>query len=112
MLAINGMPDHMHIFIGYKPTVSIPDLVKDVKVSSSLFIKDKKFAREKFASQDGYGAFSYSFSQVDRVCKYVINQELHHKKLTFREEYTKFLQGFKVDYDDKYLFEFFDDIQY
>lgn len=108
MLAVNGMPDHMHIFIGYKPTVSIPDLVKDIKVSSSLMINDKKLAKGKFAWQEGYGAFSYSTSQIDRICKYVLNQELHHKELTFREEYTKFLKGFKVDYEDKYLFDFFD----
>ena len=112
MLAVNGMPDHMHVFIGYKPTVSIPDLVKDIKVSSSLFVNDKKLAKGKFAWQEGYGAFSYSLSQIDRVCKYVMNQELHHKKLTFREEYTKFLKGFKVEYEDKYLFEFFDGMQY
>jgi putative transposase len=107
MLAINGMPDHIHIFIGYKPTISLPELVKDIKVASTLFINGRKLVTGKFAWQEGYGAFSYSLSQVDRVCKYIINQELHHKKLSFNEEYIKLLKGFRVEYDKDYLFDFF-----
>ncbi|HEX7904194.1 MAG TPA: IS200/IS605 family transposase [Chitinophagaceae bacterium] len=110
MLAINGMADHIHIFIGYKPSVSIPDLVKDIKVASSLWINEKKLTREKFNWQEGYGAFSYRLRDVDEICNYIQNQEKHHQKKTFREEYTWLLKDFLVEYDDKYLFEFFDEI--
>jgi putative transposase len=111
MLCVNGMEDHIHIFIGYKPTsVPIPDLVKDIKVASSLWIKEKKLAKGKFNWQEGYGAFSYRLRDVDEICKYIQNQEIHHKKKNFRDEYTVLLRDFAVDYDDKYLFEFFDDI--
>jgi REP element-mobilizing transposase RayT len=106
MLAINGVEDHIHIFIGYKPSVSIPDLIKDIKVASSLWINEKNITPEKFNWQEGYGAFSYSQSHIDTVCKYIINQEDHHKKKTFKEEYIGFLNHFKVVYDEKYLFEF------
>jgi putative transposase len=110
MLCVNGMEDHIHIFIGYKPSVPIPDLVKDIKVASSLWIKEKKLAKGKFNWQEGYGAFSYRLRDVDEICKYIQNQEIHHKKKNFRDEYTVLLRDFAVDYDDKYLFEFFDDI--
>jgi putative transposase len=106
LIAINGVSDHIHIFIGYKPSISIPDLVKDIKVASSLWVKEKKLTTGKFNWQEGYGAFSYGSSQVDAVCRYIINQEHHHKTKTFKEEYTEFLQQFKVEYDEKYLFEF------
>jgi putative transposase len=109
MLAINGMADHIHIFVGYKPSVSIPDLIKDIKVASSLWINEKKFTPGKFNWQEGYGAFSYHLSDIDEICKYIRNQELHHHKKTFREEYIELLKDFSVEYDDKYLFEFFDE---
>ncbi|MBI2968257.1 MAG: transposase [Bacteroidetes bacterium] len=105
-----GVTDHTHIFIGYKPNISIPDLMRDVKVGSSGFINIKKWLPGKFDWQDGYGAFSYSHSQIDHMVKYVLNQEEHHKKMTFREEYLKFLKEFDVEYNEKYLFEFYDDI--
>lgn len=108
MLAVNGMSDHIHIFIGYKPSVSVPDLVKDIKVASSLWVTGEKLTKQKFNWQDGYGAFSYSKSHIDKVCKYIQNQELHHRKKTFREEYIGFLKKFEVEYDEKYLFDFFD----
>jgi putative transposase len=110
MLSINGMQDHIHIFIGYKPSVPMPDLVKDIKVASSLWINEKKLAKGKFNWQEGYGAFSYRLRDIDEICKYIQNQEIHHQKKTFRHEYTALLKDFAVDYDDKYLFEFFDDI--
>jgi len=110
MLAINGVTDHIHIFIGYKPSVSIPDLIKDIKVASSLWINEKKLTKHKFNWQEGYGAFSYSQSHIDKVCKYIQNQEAHHQKKTFREEYIDFLKEFKVEYEDKYLFDFFDKV--
>ena len=106
MLSINGMPDHIHIFIGYKPTVPIPDLVKDIKVASGLWIKENKLSKFKFNWQEGYSAFSYSQSHIDVVCKYIQNQELHHKKKTFRQEYLELLKKFQIEYQEKYLFDF------
>ena len=106
MLRINGMPDHVHIFIGYNPNQLIPKLVEEIKTSSNDFIKRKKFTKFKFGWQNGYGAFSYSRSQRDAVIKYIENQEKHHRKKTFREEYLEFLQKFKVEYKEEYLFDF------
>jgi REP element-mobilizing transposase RayT len=108
MLSINGMPDHIHIFIGYKPTIPIPDLVKDIKVASSLWINERKLVKGKFNWQEGYGAFSYRLRDIDEICEYIQNQELHHQSKTFREEYIGLLKDFDIAYDEKYLFEFFD----
>lgn len=105
MLAINGMPNHIHFFIGMKPSCCLSDLVREVKKSSNDFIKENKFTKFKFNWQEGYGAFSYSHSHIDNVVKYVMNQKEHHKKKTFREEYLDFLQKFNVPYEEKYLFE-------
>jgi REP element-mobilizing transposase RayT len=105
LLAINGMPDHIHIFIGMRPTQSISDLMQDIKGSSSKWINEKKFLKVKFEWQEGYGAFSYSKSQVDNVINYIKNQEQHHKKESFRDEYLNFLNRFEVDYDEKYIFK-------
>ncbi|MBN8586119.1 MAG: IS200/IS605 family transposase [Ignavibacteria bacterium] len=109
MLAINCMSDHTHMFIGFTPDMKISDLVRDVKSISSGFINEKKFVKGKFNWQHGFGAFSYSHSHIDRVVKYVLNQEEHHKKKTFREEYIGLLEKFNVEYDPKYIFEFYDD---
>ncbi|MGB0930985.1 MAG: IS200/IS605 family transposase [Chitinophagales bacterium] len=109
LLAINGMPDHVHIFIGQKPNVTTSSLVKDVKVASSRFINEKRWVRGKFAWQEGYGAFSYGRSQLDTVIRYIQNQELHHKKWTFREEYIGLLKKFEIEYDEKYLFDWLED---
>jgi putative transposase len=109
LLAINCMPDHTHIFAGLKPDIKISDLVRDVKSFSSGFINDKRFVKGKFSWQHGFGAFSYSHSHIDRVVKYVLNQEEHHKKRTFREEYIGLLEKFNVEYDPKYIFEFYED---
>ena len=108
MLAINCMPDHTHMFLGFTPDMKISDLVRDVKSISSGFINEKKFIKGKFNWQHGFGAFSYSHSHIDRVVKYVLNQEEHHKKKTFREEYIGLLEKFNVEYDPKYIFEFYD----
>ena len=108
MLRINGMPDHIHLFLGYNPNQLIPTLLNEIKTSSNQFINSKKFTRHKFSWQNGYGAFSYSRSQRDSVIKYIENQEEHHKKKTFREEYIDFLQLFKMEYRDEYLFDFID----
>ena len=104
-IIVNGMPDHIHAFIGLRPSMSISDLVRDIKNNSSKFINDKKFVRGKFSWQEGYGAFSYSHSHIDNVCQYILNQEEHHKKKTFKEEYIQLLNKFDISYDEKYLFE-------
>lgn len=104
-IIINGAADHIHAFIGLKPSMAISDIVRDIKNNSSNFINDKKLARGKFSWQEGYGAFSYSQSQIEQVYNYILNQEEHHKKQTFREEYIGFLKKFEIEYDDRYLFE-------
>jgi REP element-mobilizing transposase RayT len=108
MLAINGMPDHIHIFFGMKPDCCISDLVREIKKSSTDFIKEHRFTTLKFQWQNGFGAFSYSKSSIDNVVRYVLNQKSHHQKKTFREEYIDFLEKFEIDYNDAYLFDFFD----
>jgi len=107
LIAINSMPDHVHGFIGMKPTIALSDLVRDVKNNSSNFINDKKWIRGKFNWQKGFGAFSYAHSQIDTVAKYVLNQEKHHEQKTFKEEYLEMLKNFNVEFDEKYLFEFY-----
>jgi putative transposase len=105
LLAINGMPDHIHILIGMRPTQSISDLMKEVKQSSSLWINENKFTKKHFEWQEGYGAFSYSKSQIDGVVKYINNQEEHHKKQSFKQEYLEILTKFEIEYDEKYIFK-------
>lgn len=105
MLAINGMPDHIHFFIGMKPSCSLSDLVREIKKASNEFINEKKFTNYKFSWQEGFGAFSYSHSQLTDVIQYIMNQKAHHKKKTFKEEYLDFLNKFEVEYNEQYLFE-------
>ncbi len=105
LICINGMPDHVHILLGLKPDVNLSDIVRDIKANSSRFINKKKYIRGKFQWQDGFGAFSYSNSQLDQVIKYINNQENHHKRRTFKEEYLEILKKFNVKYDNKYLFD-------
>jgi putative transposase len=105
LIAINGMPDHIHVFIGMKPNCNLSDLVREIKKSSNSFINEKKLMGTNFQWQEGFGAFSYSQSHIDNVVKYIKNQKLHHSKLTFKEEYLAFLQKFAIEYDEKYLFE-------
>lgn len=109
MLSINSMPDHIHILIGYKPAQSLPDLLEEIKTSSNSFVKQERFSKYKFEWQKGYGAFSYSRSQISAVAKYIENQEEHHKKRTFREEYLDLLKKFEVEFDERYVFQFFDE---
>ena len=108
LLAINYMPDHVHIFIGYNPSQSLPDLLRDIKANSSKFINEKKWMPGKFKWQEGYGAFSYSHSQINDVIQYINNQEEHHRKTKFRDEYQKLLEIYEVEYDTKYLFDWYD----
>lgn len=105
MLAVFCMPDHVHIFVGFKPTVCLSDLVRDIKTNSTLFINENQFTPSKFAWQEGFGAFSYAHSQIDSVCKYILNQEEHHSARNFEMEYLDFLQKFEVGYEERYLFE-------
>jgi putative transposase len=104
-IIVNGMPDHIHIFIGLKPSMSISDLVRDIKNNSSKWINDNKLIKGKFSWQEGYGAFSYSHSQIENVYNYILNQEEHHKIKTFKEEYVEFLKKFEIEHNEKYLFE-------
>jgi REP element-mobilizing transposase RayT len=108
MLAINGMPDHIHFLIGLKPSCCLSDLVREIKKSTNGFIKTEKLSPFKFNWQEGFGAFSYGHSQLDQVVKYIQDQKEHHQKTTFRDEYIAFLQKFNVEYEEKYLFEWID----
>ncbi len=105
LLAIFCMPDHTHILVGLNPGQSISDLVRDIKASSSGFINENKWVKGKFRWQEGYGAFSYSSNHWKNVVNYILNQEEHHKKKTFKEEYLNLLKEFDVQYEEKYLFE-------
>lgn len=105
MLAINGVSDHIHFFIGMKPSCCLSDLVREVKKSSNEFIKEKRFCKG-FHWQDGYGAFSYSHSQLSNVINYIKKQKQHHLKKTFKQEYLEFLEKFEIVYEEKYLFDF------
>ena len=107
-LAIYANPDHAHLFVGLNPSISLSKLMEQVKSSSSKWISDNKLTLGKFSWQDGYGAFSYSKSQIDQVVKYILNQPEHHKKQSFKDEYLDFLNKFEVDYDPKYLFEWYE----
>ncbi len=105
LLSINGMPDHIHILFGLRPSQSLSDLMQDVKGSSSKWINDKKLAQGKFSWQEGYGAFSYSKSDVPAIIQYIANQTIHHKVKTFTEEYYELLKEFEIDFDDRYTFK-------
>ena len=105
LIAINGMPDHLHLFIGMKPNQSLSDLMQDVKGDSSKWIHEKGFIKGRFEWQAGFGGFSYSISQIDNVVKYIINQPNHHKKKSFIVEYLEFLKKFKVPYDERFVFK-------
>ncbi len=104
-LIINGIEDHVHCFIALKPSISIADLMKTVKAKSSKWINDNRKTRLHFAWQEGYGAFSYSRSHIDDVYKYILNQEEHHKKQSFRDEYINFLKKFEIPFDEQYIFK-------
>ncbi len=104
LIAINGMPDHVHLFIGIKPDCKLSDLMRDVKRSSSLFITENGFTKYKFNWQSGYGAFSYGQSQIDSVVKYIMNQKEHHKKYSFKDEYISLLKKFQIEHNEQHLF--------
>ncbi len=108
LLAIGGVSDHIHILIGYNVNEKIPDLVEEIKTSSTKWIKEKKLSAFKFEWQRGYGAFTHSKSQIGNVVNYILNQENHHKKKSFKEEYLEILAKNDVQFDERFLFDFFD----
>ena len=105
LIAINTMPNHAHIFVGLKPDITLSDLVRDIKRDSTNFVNNEIQLHGKFGWQEGFGAFSYSHSQIDSVVKYILNQEEHHRRTTFKEEYEALLKEFAVKYDNRYVFE-------
>ncbi len=105
LIAIGGVSDHIHLLIGFNANCEVSKLVQEIKANSSRFVNKKQFVRGRFSWQEGFGAFSYSRSQLDAVIKYIENQEAHHVKKSFKREFISFLQHFDIDYDEKYLFE-------
>jgi putative transposase len=105
MLAINGMPDHIHLLIGMKPDCNLSDLVREVKKASNAYVNEQRFTQHEFKWQEGFGAFSYSHSSHDNVIKYILNQKVHHQKQTFKDEYASLLKKFEIEHNEKYLFD-------
>jgi REP element-mobilizing transposase RayT len=108
LIAINNMPDHLHLLVGLRPDSCLSDLVRDVKAGSSKFINEKRWVIGRFSWQEGFGAFSYSRSQLGTLVRYVENQQIHHAKRSFRQEYVALLEKFGVEYDARYIFKFND----
>ena len=108
-IIVNGVANHVHVFVGLKPSMCAADLVRDIKNNSSKFINESKFLKGKFLWQEGYGVFSYAHSQIDDVYQYIMNQEEHHRKKSFRDEYLDFLKKFDVEYDERYLFDWIEE---
>lgn len=106
LMIINGMPDHIHLLIGTKPDCMLSDLVRDIKANSSKWINEKKFITGKFEWQTGFGAFTLGQSQIPRIVNYIKNQEEHHKKKTFKNEYIAFLKAYEIEFKNEYLFDF------
>lgn len=104
-IIVNGMADHVHILVGLSPTMSVSDLIRDIKNNSSKFINNKKYLKSNFEWQEGYGAFSYAHSQLDTVYDYILNQKQHHQINSFKDEYIEMLKNFQIEYNEKYLFE-------
>lgn len=104
-IIVNGVKNHVHIFVGLKPSISVSELVRDIKNNSSNFINENRYTKSRFSWQEGFGAFSYSHSHIENVYNYILNQEEHHKQKSFKEEYLEFLRKFEVDYDERYLFD-------
>lgn len=107
-IIVNGVADHVHCFVGLKPAMAISDLVRDIKNNSSKYVNENGWVKGKFSWQEGFGSFSYSHSHIDNVYQYILNQEEHHKKKTFKQEYLEFLEKFRIEYNENYLFEWYD----
>ena len=108
MLAINGTSDHIHFLIGMKPTCALSDLIREIKKSSNAFVKEKQYSKYAFQWQEGYGAFSYSHSSLENVIRYIDNQEEHHRKRSFKEEYHDFLIKYNIEFKEEFLFDWID----
>lgn len=108
-IIVNGVSSHVHILMGLNPSVSISDTVHDLKRGSSLYVNEQRLTIDRFTWQEGYGGFTYGRSQLDDVYEYIQNQQKHHKQVTFKEEYTQFLNKFEIEYDERFLFDFLDD---
>lgn len=108
-IIVGGVEDHVHCFVGLKPSIALSDLVRDIKNNSSKFINERGFIKGKFRWQEGYGAFSYSHSHIDNVYTYILNQEEHHRKRSFKEEYTEVLNEYKIEHKPEYLFEWIEE---
>lgn len=106
MLAINGMPDHIHFLIGMKPSCCLSDLVREVKKSSNTFVNEKHYSKFKFGWQEGFGAFSYSHSELSNVINYILRQKEHHQTISFKNEYLGLLKEFEIEFEDEYVFDF------
>jgi REP-associated tyrosine transposase len=106
LISINGMPDHLHILIGLKPSMALADLVRDTKADSSTYVNKNRWVRGKFSWQEGYGAFSYGHSQLDTIISYIQNQEKHHSRRSFKNEHLGLLRKFDIAFADKYVFDF------
>ena len=108
LIAINNMPDHLHLLVGLRPDAALSDLVRDIKANSSRFIREKRWVAGRFSWQEGFGAFSYSRSQLSAVIRYIANQQRHHARKSFRDEYVELLERFGVEYDPRYVFKLLD----
>jgi len=106
LICINGMPDHIHILIGLRPAMALADLVREIKADSTNFINKNRLVRGRFCWQEGYGAFSYGHSQLDTIIRYIQNQQKHHERHSFKNEYLSLLKKFDIAFEDKYVFEF------
>ena len=106
LISINGMSDHVHILIGLRPAKALADLVREVKADSTNFVNENKFVRGRFNWQEGYGAFSYGHSQLDTIIRYIQNQEKHHSRRSFKDEYLTLLRKFDIAFEEKYVFKF------
>lgn len=109
LIVINGMPDHLHILLGLKPDMALSELVRDIKSNASNFINQRRLAQGKFGWQEGYGAFSYGHSQLDTIIRYIQNQEQHHSRRSFRDEYLALLKKFQITFENKYVFSFLEE---
>jgi putative transposase len=109
LIAINNLPDHVHMLIGQKPSAALSDLIRDIKAASSGFINDRRWVVGRFSWQEGFGAFSYSHSQLGTVIRYIQNQQAHHQRTSFKEEYVEMLKRFNVAHDHRYVFQFVED---
>ena len=106
LISINGMSDHIHILIGLRPAMALAELVRDIKSDSTEWVNKKRLARGKFAWQEGYGAFSYGHSQLDMIIRYIQNQEKHHRRRSFKDEYLTLIHKFEIEFKEKYVFDF------